>query len=214
MNADNIKLLVFDFDGTLLNSFPQLVSSLNLAFKACNLPKVDEQTLRNLFHQGTKHLLKDLVGDDPKLHQEIQKHYFLIYREQMHTSKLYPNVIETLNHLKRQKKLALLTNKQERTTHLLIEQHELNGFFEMVIGGDSLPQRKPSPLPLLHICEHLKISPQATAMIGDSYNDVQAGSAAGCTTIVTLNGNNNYFGTPPNPDLILKKVSDILSLFP
>jgi len=208
-----IDLLVFDLDGTLLDSFGQLVTSLNLALKACDLEETDPQRLHDLFHQGTKHLLKDLVGDDPELHKKIQHHYFSIYRDQMHASQLFPGVVEMLTALKKIKRLALLTNKQEKTTHLLLEHHHLNNIFEVIIGGDSLPTRKPSPVPLEHICASMHTLTKNAAMIGDSFNDIESGHAAGALTIAVLNGNGAYTKIGPQPDMTLDHVADLTSLF-
>jgi phosphoglycolate phosphatase len=104
---------------------------------------------------------------------------------------IYPGVIEGLRALRAmQMPLACVTNKAERFTLALLEQLQLERYFECIIAGDTLPQKKPDPEPLLHACRGFGIAPVEMLMIGDSMNDAQAARAAGCPVFCVTYGYN------------------------
>jgi phosphoglycolate phosphatase len=104
---------------------------------------------------------------------------------------IYPGVNEGLRALRAmQMPLACVTNKAERFTLALLEQLQLARYFESIIAGDTLPQKKPDPEPLLHACRGFGIAPRDMLMIGDSVNDAQAARAAGCPVFCVTYGYN------------------------
>jgi phosphoglycolate phosphatase len=107
-----------------------------------------------------------------------------------HTT-IYPGVVEGLEALRAQGfPLACVTNKSGRFTRPLLEQVRLASYFTEVVAGDTLPRKKPDPLPLLHVCGRLGIGPPEMLMIGDSLNDAQAARAAGCPVFCVTYGYN------------------------
>ena len=107
-----------------------------------------------------------------------------------HTT-VYPRVVEGLDALKAAGfPLACVTNKSERYTLPLLAQMRLDGYFSVVVAGDTLPKKKPDPLPLLHACEKFGIAPRDMLMIGDSLNDAEAARAAGCPVFCVSYGYN------------------------
>ena len=104
---------------------------------------------------------------------------------------LYPGVQEGLDALKSAGfPLVCVTNKSERFTLPLLAQMRLDGYFAIVVCGDTLPRRKPDPLPLTYACERLGVAPREMLMIGDSVNDAQAARAAGCPVFCVPYGYN------------------------
>jgi len=125
---------------------------------------------------------------------------------------LYEGVKETLEVLKQsQYKMAIVTNKPYEFVTPILEKLELSGYFELLLGGDSLSEKKPSPLPLLYVCEKLDVSVEKSMMIGDSKNDILAASSANIESIAVTYGYN--YGediSQYNPDSIVHNFSDIL----
>jgi phosphoglycolate phosphatase len=96
-------------------------------------------------------------------------------------TRAYPGVREGLNALRAGGfRLACVTNKAEAFTLPLLGAAELLDYFDIVVSGDSLPKKKPDPMPLLHACERFEIGPHEMLLVGDSLNDAQAARAAGC----------------------------------
>lgn len=105
---------------------------------------------------------------------------------------VYPGVLQGLQQLRAAgKRLACLTNKPTAFAQVLLRAKGLEGFFDVVYGGDAFERRKPDPLPLLKACEALGSQPQRTLMIGDSSNDAQAARAAGCPVWLVRYGYNH-----------------------
>ena len=141
--------------------------------------------------------------------------YFLgYYREHMlDNTRPYTGVMECLEALNEAgAKMAVLTNKPERFIRPLLQALGLDGYFEVALGGDSLPQRKPDPTPLLHAASLLGQPPQATLMVGDSRNDVEAARLAGMAVVAVPYGYN--YGehiSQAGPDRV---VDDLRALLP
>jgi phosphoglycolate phosphatase len=118
----------------------------------------------------------------------FERHYAAVNGK--HTT-IYAGVKEGLNLLRaRDFPLACVTNKSGRFTHPLLDAVGLSSYFEHVVAGDTLPQKKPHPAPLLHACSALNVTPGAMLMVGDSVNDAQAARAAGCPVFCVTYGYN------------------------
>jgi phosphoglycolate phosphatase len=118
----------------------------------------------------------------------FERHYALCLTE---TSRPYPGAEKGLQALRAKGlRLGCITNKAARFTQPLLESAGLAGYFEIVLSGDSLPRKKPDPLPLLHAARFFNVEPQELLLIGDSVNDVQAARAAGCPVFVVPYGYN------------------------
>lgn len=125
----------------------------------------------------------------PLAWQRYQHHYQLINGQ---FAVVYPGVLQGLQQLRAAgKRLACLTNKPTAFAQVLLRAKGLEGFFDVVYGGDAFERRKPDPLPLLKACEALGSQPQRTLMIGDSSNDAQAARAAGCPVWLVRYGYNH-----------------------
>lgn len=208
-----IDLVIFDLDGTLIDSAHDLASSLYLALQDEGLFQHTVQDLIAKIGVGSKNLLKELVNDDPIVEKRVFDYYIKRYSSNMFTNtKLFPFVPEILEKLTN-KSVALVSNKREKPCVEILKHFQIDHHFKMTLGGDSLAQRKPHPAPLLHICNTLGISSEKTVMIGDSPVDIDAGIAAGTQTIGILEGL-----TPPdvmkksNAHFLIPKVGDLLPL--
>jgi len=196
----NRELLLFDLDGTLIDSVPDLARALNRTLEELDLPRYDEEMIRGWVGNGAAMLVKRglagkrEVGDEvvERLHGEALKrfleHYAAVLNE---ATGLYPEVKETLEALEsRGYRMAIVTNKPAQFVGPILGNLGIERHFELIVGGEDLPWKKPSPLPLLYACDRLKVPAEKAAMIGDSSNDILAAKSAGIPVIAVAYGYN------------------------
>ena len=183
-----IKAVVIDLDGTLLDTAPDLAEAANRMLAELQLSVIDEALLKTYIGNGVSKLIKrvltrDMNGEpDKALFNEAQpiyeKHYAAVVSQK---SRPYPGVIDGLNALKQAGyRLACITNKAEKFTLPVLKDTGLHDYFELILAGDTLPKKKPDPMPLMYACEKFGVTPDEMLLIGDSLNDTQAARAAGC----------------------------------
>ena len=196
MNFAGLDAAIVDLDGTMVDTVPDFEVALGLALADLGLPPVDRAFIARTVGKGSEHLLACTlieVGADPSRHpalwQRYQHHYLRINGEH---ADLFPGVREGLERLRAAGlKLACLTNKPGDFARPLLQGKRLDGFFEVVFGGDAFARKKPDPLPLVETCRHLGTAPARTLMIGDSSNDASAARAAGCPVVLATYGYNH-----------------------
>lgn len=194
MTIDNKKLLIFDFDGTLIDSVPDLADATNAMLTTLGKDTYPIDTIRNWIGNGSRLLVeRALVGDvtvpEGALTKAEADHAEQIFFEaytKIGGSKTvaYPDVDSGLKKLHDAGyTLALVTNKPIRFVPKILQTFGWQDLFSEVMGGDSLPTKKPDPAPLLHVCTQLGIAPDQAIMIGDSRNDILAGQNANMDTL-------------------------------
>ena len=188
------SLLIFDFDGTLIDSVPDLAAATNLMLSQLGKPTYPESKVRNWVGNGSRKLVeRALVGSaevtPEALKREDANHaeqvFFEAY-EQTSGSKTvaYAGVEAGLKQLQEAGFiLALVTNKPMRFVPKLLQHFAWQDLFAIVLGGDSLAEKKPDPAPLHYVCGQLLVNPNKAVMIGDSKNDILAGQNAGMDTL-------------------------------
>jgi phosphoglycolate phosphatase len=176
---------LFDLDGTLVDSAPDLHQTLNRILEAESLNAVTLEEVRNFIGEGARRLLeRSLTAQgaevtDARLDRLLEAYLAHYGRHFADHSRLFPKVRDSLGALqKRGAKLAVVTNKFERLARAVVAAFELQHHFPVILGGDTLPERKPSALPLLEACARLGVALDAAVMIGDSVTDVGAARAA------------------------------------
>lgn len=189
----NKHLLIFDFDGTLIDSVPDLADATNLMLEQLGKATFSIDTIKGWIGNGARTLVeRALSGDvevDARLEQETVddalRIFFAAYGSlDCQKTTAYPDVDAGLRKLKAAGfTLALVTNKPIRFVPKILDHMGWTPLFGEVIGGDSLPTKKPDPAPLLHVCKTLGFAPEQAIMIGDSINDISAGKNAGIDTI-------------------------------
>jgi phosphoglycolate phosphatase len=193
-----IKAVMIDLDGTLADTIPDLAEAANMMLRELDRPGLERELIRTFVGKGIPKLVEralagSLEGGAPAgLLARALPIYERCYAEVngKHTV-IFPGVSEGLRTLRAmQLPLACVTNKAERFTLALLEHLQLARCFEQVIAGDTLPQKKPDPQPLLHACRGFGIAPGDMLMIGDSANDVEAARAAGCPVFCVSYGYN------------------------
>ncbi len=203
MRLPETKAFLFDLDGTLIDTAPDIHAAANDALSAFGHDPVGLALTRRFVGRGGRVLLERVVkaqgaSDLPKERIDAMYQRFLVAYEAgiAQLSKPYDGVIETLTRLRtNHMRLAVITNKLEGLSEKLLRALHMRDFFEILIGFDSLPEKKPHPLPVLHACERLRVRVADALFVGDSATDVQAARAAGCRVACV---NYGYSGdTPP-----------------
>ncbi len=182
------RAVLFDLDGTLLDSAPDLAAAANAMLAELGLPARDPAVIATYIGKGIPKLVeRTLTGSldavaDPVLFARALPIYERYYAEESgRRSVPFPGVIEGLRALRDAGlPLACITNKAERFTLDLLRRTGLDGFFPVVVCGDTVARKKPDPEPVLTACARLNVRPADALMIGDSANDCQAARAAGC----------------------------------
>ncbi|MFC7515792.1 phosphoglycolate phosphatase [Herbaspirillum sp. GCM10030257] len=194
-----IRAAIVDLDGTMIHTAPDFLVAVNRMRSDLGLGPLDIETITHFVGKGTENLMRRVLAVDygpdevdihfPQALASYQRHYLAINGDY---SKLYPGVREGLDALKAKGlRLACVTNKPIAFAVPLLERTGLRGYFELVYGGDSLPKKKPDPLPLLTVCKDFGLRPEEVVAIGDSSNDAQAARAAGCRVLNVPYGYNH-----------------------
>lgn len=182
-----IEVLAFDLDGTLVDSVPDLNHCLGEAFESLGLEPSTERDTRAWVGDGVEELVRRGLertvppAEATDLLAAAIERFSACYADNLYVrTRLYPGVLETLDALRGQGlRLACVTNKRLRFAEALLDQAGFLDRFELVLGGDSVPERKPSPMLLHAAAERLGIAPAVAAYVGDSYHDMYAAQAAG-----------------------------------
>ena len=195
---DQRELLLFDLDGTLVDSAFDLYRAMNLSLERLSLPLVTEAQVRIWIGKGTslfcESTLKYLKGEvDPELHQQLLATFLEIYNaEPCVDTTPFHGILDFLQWgIQNNKKLICVTNKPEQPARQILKDLKMDHYFVDVIGGDRFEKRKPDPIQLTYCIEHYQTTAEKTLMIGDSSNDVEAARRAGIDCIVVSYGYNH-----------------------
>jgi phosphoglycolate phosphatase len=185
------RLLVFDLDGTLVDSSQDLADSVNALLSELGAPPLSEEEVTKMVGEGAAVLVKRAlvragIAFDPRAALErFLDHYD---RRLLATTKPYPGMVDALEALRPRVRLAVLTNKPAAPSVRILEGLGLLDFFPDVIGGDSPLGRKPNPAGLLALVERANVTPDATLLIGDSPVDLATARAAGTSICLARYG--------------------------
>ncbi|MEJ2424743.1 MAG: phosphoglycolate phosphatase [Candidatus Thiodiazotropha sp.] len=212
------KMILIDVDGTLVDSVPDLAYCVDEMMQRLGRSAWGEDKVRDWVGNGVERLVRRaLVGqlngepDEAEFEQAYPLFLELYAENTSQRSCLYPGVREGLDYLKAAGyRLGCVTNKAEQFTLPLLRDLGIHDDFEIIIAGDTLPKKKPDPLPLLHAAEQLGVAPVDALMLGDSQSDVKAARAAGFQIVCMSYGYNhgedihNY-----NPDAVIDSMTEI-----
>lgn len=185
--------LLFDLDGTLMDTAPEISDALNDTLRRHRLPELDESLVRSWIGDGARTLLARAlahVGAKPALAQQAWEGFSLDYRQRCGSrSTLFPGAKALLIRLREQgHRLSLLTNKEAEFAHRLLVLHGLADAFELVVAGDTLPVKKPHPDVVEHVLEMLNGQRERCLLVGDSVTDVRCARAAGIAVWLVRHG--------------------------
>jgi phosphoglycolate phosphatase len=194
-----IRGVIVDLDGTMVHTAPDFQVAINRMRAELDLAPLTVETIIGFVGKGSENLMRRVLTVDfdaekaERLHQQAldsyQRHYADI--NGLHSS-VYEGVSEGLAVMQaRELRLACVTNKPVAFARVLLEKTGLAGYFEVIYGGDSLPAKKPDPLPMLTVCRDFGLEPSQVVAIGDSSNDAEAARAAGCLSLTVPYGYNH-----------------------
>jgi len=216
------KLILIDLDGTLVDSVLDIAHAVDAMMGELDLPLRGEAKVRHWVGNGIERMVKRALTDE--LHAEpdaslYDKAYPVFLRHYTEAngkySQLYPGVVEGLDAMLAQDfALGCVTNKAESFTLPLLKMQGVLDKFSLVVSGDTLPQKKPSPEPLLHAAKHFNVSPADSLMVGDSRHDVEAARAAGFTMVAVTYGYNHGDDIRlAKPDVTIDSLAQLTSLW-
>ncbi|WP_341502225.1 phosphoglycolate phosphatase [Gallaecimonas sp. GXIMD4217] len=211
------RYIAFDLDGTLVDSLPALAQATNAMLAELGRDTQSQAQVGHWVGNGISTLVKRALGGEPDagLFEQGLDSFQIHYRAHLVSgTRPYQGVRELLADLHGQGiRLALITNKARRFTEPLLAGLDLAQYFELVLAGDDLAEKKPHPAPLLHLCEQWQLTPEQLLMVGDSRNDIQAAKAAGCASAGLTAGYN--YGEDIRlcePDWVLDAVTELRRL--
>jgi phosphoglycolate phosphatase len=211
-----IRAALFDFDGTLADSFTAITSSTNHVRESCGLPPLAESVIRVHVGLGLPHLMQKLVPNLPT--DEAVRRYREHHGTVMLTeTRLMPGVVETIAELARRGlRMAVCSNKRVEFTRQLVTVLGLEPYFPVVLGPDDVGERpKPDPAMLLEGLTRLGVSAGESVYVGDMAVDVHTAKAAGIPVWLVPGGaTGEESATAAGPDRVLKSFRDLLDLLP
>ncbi len=214
------KLVMFDLDGTLIDSAPDLAAALDKTLHALGHAPAGIDNVRHWIGNGARVLVRRGLAKN-MAHEHVDEAqagpalelFMNAYADNHQLTQVYPGVVETLDWLQEQGvMMAVVTNKPERFVAPLLDEKGLGGYFRWIIGGDTLPQQKPDPAALLHVMHMAQVSTNQALFVGDSRNDVRAAKAAQVLCVALSYGYNH--GRPISEERPACVLDDLRELIP
>lgn len=216
------ELVLFDLDGTLVDTAADLAWSIDVTLQHLDLPPCGEEKVRAWIGSGIEGLMKRALTNDfnGQPDSALLDNALTIFKESYfdnicERSRIYPGVNEALAYLKAGEfKIGCVTNKGSRFTDKLLKSLNMYEKFGIVVSGDTLPVKKPHPEPLLHAAAHYAVDASAVLMVGDSITDINAARAAGCQILCVPYGYNMGRNISDlKPDAVVETLADLVHLF-
>lgn len=210
----SVRALIFDLDGTLIDSKQDLIHSVNAMLQEMRRGELAEETIAGYIGHGAPQLVARALGDGAS-EEELQQglKFFLGYYEdhKMDTTCAYPGVADTLENLAGMP-MAILTNKPVRISVRLLDSLGLSKYFRAVYGGNSFETKKPEPLGAKTILREFRAAPEKTLLIGDSEVDIQTARNAGTLAAAVNYGFGKHDRGAHPADVYLERFSDLVPL--
>lgn len=208
----SLRLIIFDLDGTLVDSSADIMHALNYSVEPYSSRRFTVPETITLVGEGIPRLIEKITpGADEQMRAKVMERFTHHYVTHLldHTT-VYPGIPETLARLNEYRK-AVVSNKREFLSKMVLEGLGLSRYFDLVIGSDSVAANKPSPVPLLKVLSDLHFQPDEAVMVGDSNYDVDAGKAAGIRTVAVTYGYRPIEAIR-HADFLIDRMSDLVPL--
>ena len=216
------ELVLVDLDGTLVDTLPDMAFCVDRMLSQCDLPAAGQARVGEWIGNGIETLVRRALAaglgrevDDESFARALPLFTDLYEQNTSERSRVYDGVPAGLDFLRTAGvALACVTNKAGTFTTKLLAEFALDGYFSLVVSGDSLPRKKPDPMPLVHAARHFSLAPEHAVLIGDSANDVKAARAAGFGIVcVTYGYNHGDDIRSSNPDALIDSLAELPELF-
>lgn len=209
-----INLIIFDLDGTLVNTLEDIAASVNFTLQKLGRPLIPVDSVRQYVGDGVEMLMRRaLSGSDEFLPDAVGIYKVHHSRNLLVRSRLYPSVTEVLEHF-RNLPMAVISNKTSEFVQPLLDGLKISGYFRVVLGAGSGLPLKPAPDAVQKIMAEFEASKDRTVIVGDGTADVRAGKAAGVITCsVTYGFRSEEELRKAGPDYIIHELSELKGLF-
>ena len=214
------KLVMFDLDGTLIDSGPDLAAAVDTMLLKLGRPPAGIENVKMWIGNGAPMLVRRALagnmqasGVDDAEAEEALAIFMEAYEGSHEHTTIYPGVRESLKWLQKQGvEMALITNKPERFVAPLLDELKMGRFFRWIVGGDTMAQKKPDPAALFFVMKMAGVTPEQALFVGDSRNDVLAAKAAGVRCVAMSYGYNH--GRPiaeEAPDVVIDNLHELIA---
>lgn len=186
------RLVILDFDGTLADTQPLIISSMQRTISALHLPSRTDDQCKTVIGLPLAQCFTTLLGVDDAMADRCAEVYRRVFDEDNHpgTVTLFPHVLDTLRALHDQGLLlAICSSRGRPTLDGFVRSFHLEDHFSLIVGADDVQHHKPHPEPVQHTLKHLAVAPHEALMVGDASYDILMGRAAGCRTCGVTYGN-------------------------
>jgi phosphoglycolate phosphatase len=218
----SIQLVIFDLDGTLIDSRLDLVHSVNAALRHIDRPELADEVIAGYVGDGAPILIQRALGaeaTDKALVRKGLEFFLSYYREHKldHTT-VYPGIAQALAAIQRSsngtpRRLAVLTNKPVKPSRAIVEGLGLGQFFSQVYGGNSFATKKPDPQGARQLLQESEVTPERAAIVGDSQVDVRTGRNAGLWTVGVTYGFAPHTLENESPDVLVDSAQELSVVF-
>jgi phosphoglycolate phosphatase len=209
-----VKLILFDLDGTLVDSVRDIASSVNELLERLGRPALPPKQIQSYVGDGVRKLLERSLesAPDSDLAREEEAYLSIYRRRLLDTTRPYPGVVPALEALNRTHRLAVLTNKPVMESRLLLEGLGLSRYFRVAYGGDSFARKKPDPLGVRMIQKELEAEDRTTLLVGDSSVDYRTAKNAGILCCLVRYGLGPWNEAEESPDFIVDDLRELAAL--
>jgi len=221
-DPNSIKLVIFDLDGTLIDSRLDLVHSVNAALRHIDRPELPEEVIASYVGDGAPVLIQRALGGEAVDEAIVRKglEFFLsYYREHKldHTT-VYAGIREALAAIQdsnngHSRKMTVLTNKPVNPSRAIVEALGLGSFFSQIYGGNSFPSKKPDPEGALKLLAETGVKPEQAVIVGDSHVDIRTGRNAGLWTVAVTYGFAPHTLEVEQPDVTVDTPQELSKVF-
>ena len=208
-----IKLIIFDLDCTLIDSIGDITNALNYAFKPFDVDDLTPEEVAPLIGEGPSKLIQDALAKHNLSSDTVALvTQFLNYYAAHPTDKTAPypgarEMLEALNALK----MVIVTNKTEGISRKTLKAFDLDIYFDMIVGVDTMAERKPSPMPVMHVLSAFNIVPEEAIIVGDSDIDIQTGKASSVQTVAVTHGYGRN-GFQKKADFVISSLPELVDI--
>jgi phosphoglycolate phosphatase len=218
----SIRLVIFDLDGTLIDSRLDLVHSVNAALRHIQRPELPDEVIASYVGDGAPILIQRALGGEVVDEAVVRKglEFFLSYyrAHKLDHTTVYPGIREALASIQNSgngmpRRLAVLTNKPVNPSRAIVEALGMGPYFSQIYGGNSFATKKPEPEGALKLVSEAGVQPQQSAIVGDSQVDIRTGRNAGLWTVAVTYGFAPHTLETETPDVIVDHPSELADVF-
>jgi phosphoglycolate phosphatase len=217
----SIKLVIFDLDGTLIDSRLDLVHSVNAALRHIGRPELPDDVIASYVGDGAPVLIQRALGGEVVDEALVRKglEFFLTYyrAHKLDHTTLYPGIAETLAAIQNSngsaRQLTVLSNKPVVPSRAIVEALGLGNFFSQIYGGNSFASKKPDPEGAAKLLEESGVRPEQAAIVGDSHVDIRTGRNAGLWTVGVTYGFAPHTLAEASPDVVVDHPRELATVF-